>query len=453
MPRRRVLLCIATVLLAGAARGQQRNLPVLDAKQRAVIVKRLSEVLTENYVLADAATRMANHLDKQLEAKKYAGITDLRAFAARLTTDLRSAHRDLHLKVTLLRRQTDIGRSTSSLFKVGNDPEAERRVQEEWEHRNFGFHRVERLKGNIGYIDLRLFAHPRRGGETARAAMRFLAHCDALIIDLRKNDGGHTAMIQLLCSYLFDKPMLLDTYYTRKDDKTKQVWTHHVDGPLLVKTPVYVLTSRAVTFSAAEALAYDLKVLGRATIVGERTSGGSNSIEYIDLPDLSLTVKVPITRSINPVTGGDFEGTGVQPDIEVPAAQALDAACVKAIEGALASESEIDRKVALRDIFLPHYRGRVAPTKLDRDATAGYVGEYASRRRRFTVRQTDAGLTVESPGLGTMAPEPLSRDRFRLQEGVHLWFRRDEAGKVNGAVITVLRGREGFRDFFDRKTT
>jgi hypothetical protein len=39
--------------------------------------------------------------------------------------------------------------------------------------------------------------------------MAFIAKTDALIFDLRENDGGDPAMIALSCSYLFDRPTRL----------------------------------------------------------------------------------------------------------------------------------------------------------------------------------------------------------------------------------------------------
>jgi hypothetical protein len=48
-----------------------------------------------------------------------------------------------------------------------------------------------------------------------------------------------------------------------------------------------------------------------------------------------VDARVPCARSINPITGTNWEGTGVVPDVSVPAAQALDIAYVKALRDAL----------------------------------------------------------------------------------------------------------------------
>ena len=40
----------------------------------------------------------------------------------------------------------------------------------------------------------------------------------------------------------------------------------------------------------------------------------------------NVELRLPISRSVNPVTGGNWEGVGVQPDTLVPAIGALDTA-------------------------------------------------------------------------------------------------------------------------------
>ncbi|HWG33135.1 MAG TPA: S41 family peptidase, partial [Gemmatimonadaceae bacterium] len=88
--------------------------------------------------------------------------------------------------------------------------------------------------------------------------------------------------------------------------------------------PVCILTSKR-TFSGAEEFAYDLKSLERATIVGETTAGGAHTVPGHRL-DEHFMIGVPIARAINPVTHTNWEGVGVEPDIKVPAKDALTAA-------------------------------------------------------------------------------------------------------------------------------
>ena len=160
----------------------------------------------------------------------------------------------------------------------------------------------------------------------AVGAMAFLANCDALIIDLRDNGGGNPEMIQLLSSYFFSgEPRHLNSFYYRLDEKTEQYWTlPYVPGSKLADTDLYVLTS-SYTFSGAEEFTYNLKNMKRATIVGETTGGGAHPVRMEILND-HFAIGVPYARAVNPISKTNWEGTGIEPDVKVPAAQALDKA-------------------------------------------------------------------------------------------------------------------------------
>lgn len=103
------------------------------------------------------------------------------------------------------------------------------------------------------------------------------------------------------------------------------IWSDEsVQGRIADSVPVFVLTSRR-TFSAGEAFAYQLQMLKRATIVGDVTGGGARPSRPRRLDD-HFAINVPYARMINPVSGTDWEGVGVQPDVRVPEGDALDTA-------------------------------------------------------------------------------------------------------------------------------
>jgi len=213
---------------------------------------------------------------------------------------------------------------------------------------NFGFEKVERLPGNVGYIDLRGFQPAQFGAETVVAAMNFLANTDALIIDLRRNGGGEPAMVALISSYLFGpEPVHLNDLYFRPDNSTRQWWTlPYVPGKRYgEKKEVYVLTSNR-TFSAAEEFTYNLKNLKRATIVGETTGGGAHPGGPRRINE-HFGIWVPSGRAINPITKTNWEGTGVKPDVDVPADQALKVAHIAALKKVLERVAEPERKNAI----------------------------------------------------------------------------------------------------------
>ena len=198
---------------------------------------------------------------------------------------------------------------------------------------NQGIRRVERLIDDIGYIGTTLVAEPADAAMMISAAMTLVANTRALILDLRENRGGSTYGMAYWCSYFFPEgeSVHLTDVYRRTTGQTQQFWTlPYVPGRRYLDRPVYVLTG-PVTFSGAEDLAYNLKVRNRATLVGESTRGGAHPTGYYPLTE-HITVTVPYARSINPVTGGDWEGVGVAPDLAVPADKALDVAYQHALE-------------------------------------------------------------------------------------------------------------------------
>jgi C-terminal processing protease CtpA/Prc len=104
----------------------------------------------------------------------------------------------------------------------------------------------------------------------------FLGHTDAIIFDLRDNQGGDPKMVALIATYLFDHPTHLNDLYSRAENSTQQSRTlPSIPGNRLTDKPAYVLTS-GTTFSGAEEFSYDLKNLKRATRVGKTAAGGTH---------------------------------------------------------------------------------------------------------------------------------------------------------------------------------
>jgi len=295
----------------------------IDGAERKKVIDGVDIDLREYYVEPVAAQQMADALKTHETKGDYDAISDGDAFAARLTKDLQDVSHDRHLRVDF------------SPFKMPPrtepTPEDEARFHQQMERTNCAFNRVEILPNNIGYIKFDGFMDASFCGPTVVAAMRFVAHTDAIIFDLRQNGGGQPAMVTLIASYLFDKPTHLIDIYNRKEDSTTQNWTlSYLPGPRLTRQPVFVLTSKW-TFSGAEEFAFDLKNQKRAMIVGETTGGGAHPVSGHRVADYFM-VGVPFAKSLDPVTKTNWEGTGVDPDVKVPAADALATAEKLALE-------------------------------------------------------------------------------------------------------------------------
>lgn len=307
----------------------------IDPITQAEIVQSLSEKLIACYVFPEVAKQICMHLQKHLENGEYANITEGEFFALALTMHLQEVNHDEHLWVRWHAEPLP-------------DEEGQLRLNQEWQEQrqlearldNYGLYKVERLPGNVGYLDIHYFHRPAWGGDTAAAAMNFIANTNALIIDLRHCTGGFPGMIALVCSYLFDEqPLHLDSIYWRDDDITQQYWTlPHIPGKRFGDKPVYVLLSN-VTFSGGEEFAYILKTRQRATLIGDKTDGGAHAgASYRLHPHFEAFI--PIGRTINPVTGTNWEGVGVTPDISIPQEQAFKAAYHMALQSILASLGE-----------------------------------------------------------------------------------------------------------------
>ena len=430
----RLLLAALVLLAALPALGQQRmpEFLDLDASRRAAIVDSVTAAMDTVYVFPDVGTAMIEDLRRRLAAGEYAEVTDPREFVGLLTEAFQAISHDRHLRV---------GVEPPPPSSEQEDPaEARRRQFEAARRDNFGFVKVEHLPGNVGYLKLNGFSGFPEAGPTAVAAMNFLASSDAVIIDLTENGGGSPSMIQLLTSYLVDDITHLNSFYIRATDDTKQFWTlPYVPGPRLPEVPVYVLTSGR-TFSAAEEFTYNLKNLERATIVGETTGGGAHPVEghTFDFGDYWVTMSLPFGRAVNPITGTNWEGTGVEPHLACSSKDALDTAYADALETLEKSCEDEDMRFQLA-WARESVQAKLAPTHIAAAELDQYVGDYGPRM----IRREGDTLFYQRQERDPMVMIPMGADTFRFAEldWFRIRFERDANGHVTRLVGLYAGGR------------
>jgi len=336
-----LLLLTLTFATVVSAQPDQPDLTI-DAATRTQVIDGILKRLNDSYVFPEVAKKMEQSLRERVDKKEYDQITSAKEFATKLTTDLQAISNDKHLRVRY---------SHQPIPERGprREPTAEdrERFKREMTWSNHGFSKVERLPGNIGYLEFLNFMDPELGADTVAAAMNFVNNTEVLIIDMRNNGGGNPAMVALVCSYLFGpEPVHLNDLYWREGNRTEEFWTKkEVAGKRYLNKDVYVLTSKR-TFSGAEEFSYNLKNLKRATIIGETTGGGAHPGGGFRITE-HFGMFVPTGRAISPITKTNWEGTGVTPDVAVPAEQALLVARVMALKKVLTALPRPELKGAL----------------------------------------------------------------------------------------------------------
>lgn len=343
MRARTIPLCLTLVTVlalpinALAQRPTDAIADPLDDAGRTAVIEGLIKQINRVYIYPDVAKKMEEAIKARQAKKEYDGVTKGGEFAKVLTEHLREVCKDKHLEV----QYAPDGFSYDA--EKPPNPDDVQRFRERGRRQNYEFKKVERLDGGIGLLQVDAFYPAEWIADTAAGAMAFLADSEAVILDLRENHGFSSGGT-LLSSYFFKDATHLTDFYDRPKNTTRQVWTYPVaGGAKLADKDLYILTSRR-TFSAPESFTYDLQALKRATVVGETTGGGAHATTIYRVTD-RFRASIPFSRSINPVTKTDWEGTGVKPDVDVPAEHALLTAHLLALKKAL-KRSNGDREYA-----------------------------------------------------------------------------------------------------------
>jgi C-terminal processing protease CtpA/Prc len=276
--------------------------------------------------------------------------------AAALTRDVQAVHRDGHLKIYA---QSVATGAQPQMMMVS--PQAQQRpAGTATPGQGKPIEEARWLAPGIAYIRFTIF--PLDAAVTAAAEKFMKDHADAstVIFDMRTNKGGGMAQSAVMLPYLFDEETVFVAQDTRasvaramggsfppwmragssskEGIATTEIFVRpHPSERRLFDAKVYVLTS-GFTASAAEAFAFGLKTTGRATLIGQNTTGGGHFAPPGQRVNEMFAAFVPVGRAYDPRTGKGWERTGVAPDIIVPAEQALVEALVRS--GVARTEAE-----------------------------------------------------------------------------------------------------------------
>lgn len=404
LANRRCLLgaFIALALFPVQTQSQEptNNAITIDETTRTEVAEKFAQVFADNYCHADLGAKVAAAIRARVKAKAYDAITSPSDFADALERDARGVVNDRH-----------IGVDFSFEPMMGSDlPSIKNAIPE-----------IRILDGNIGYMVVNGMQEDR---DAIAAAFAFLHKCDALILDLRGNVGGSGVADMWYMSFLSEGPSrLLETVHGRKGPLFESKTIDVGDRSYGAKKPVFVLTSH-LTFSAGEALAYDIQSFKRGLVVGETTGGGANPSISGKMPlGHGFLAKVPAGYIVNAATGTNWEGVGVKPDVEVPADQAFAKARSLALDRLSARASDPQTRTFLEAL---------ASAKLDGQATllnAQLVGTYSSKSgtASVTITESDGKLCErsEDDGARNIILRSLGGDRYApddLPSGFSLTF-------------------------------
>jgi hypothetical protein len=442
----RIRTLLAGALLASSASislHAQASAPAperrLDAAARRVIVDSAAKLLAANYAFADTGRMLAAHLRARLAAGAFDAAATEAQLGDVLTREMQAFNHDGHLYAAYRPAPGTAAAMVLASWKTGNPFQggASRRITDEelaaQRRMNYGFARVQNLDGNVGYLEITQFISSDEARQAIDAAMAFLGHVDAMIVDVRRNGGGNQ-MADYVASYFLADGTPQTWNYTRIMGDTAKNFSQPVGGAKRLDIPLYVLTSGR-TASAAEAFTFSLQSAGRAKVVGTASSGAGYNNMFFPLTE-EMGMSISIGAAFYPSTGRRWEGTGVQPDIAVASEQALATAHSDALKTLAARQTDPKRRQELA-WTAETVEAELHPVALDAAAMASYAGTYGNRvvsvdggrlmYQRRADRPADALTAITAT---EFAPTPAER----------IDFVRDASGAVTALRVRTAGG-------------
>lgn len=412
-----VLTVCAAALVAGPAVAQRAQ-PVavartatapMTAAERAGAVGAVIAAVEARYVFPERVAAIRDRLNEGLASGRY-DTADRGVFAERLSADLRESSDDGHMY--LVNDPAQYAAAAASTGEVFDNPEFLAIWAAAARRSNNGLTEMRILPGNVRYLKISTFHWVQdRTGQAYDDAMRFLREGDAVIIDLRGNGGGDHAAVRYLLSH-FMKPDQLDiTFLQAGEEPTQSRTLDHLPAGRMIGKPLYVLTSRQVG-SAAEAFAYDVQQFRLGTLVGGTTGGAANNNTFVPIAP-GFVLSVSYGRPVHPVSGTNWEGVGVSPDVAVDPLTALDTASGLALVALLerTDADPVDR--AGWEWARVGVEARLHPVTLASTDLRGLTGAYGGR----VIELEDGVLFWRRSNGDRYRLAPLARDGLFTVEG------------------------------------
>lgn len=422
-----IIACLITTLSYNSALADEAVCNT--SKLRAETIEDIRIALDENYIHRERIGDLQTGLAAYITQGTYEKVKTPSEFAAQLSNDLIDLSQDYHFSVFY---QPDIASSDDPQTSAVVDALFREDELAGLKRSNFGFQSLEILEGNIGYVRFDSFPDPAHAFEIGAAAMRFVENTDAVIFDMRYNRGGHNQFGQFITSYFYEPSdhRMIHKYAYMDEGKliSGEYWTIPLlPGKRMPDVPVFVLTS-TTTFSAGEWFAFELQKLGRATLIGQTTTGASHAVSRVPI-NSCFWMQLPVGTGRDPIDNSDFEGVGVTPDINIDASRAKSLAHVLALKSL--AEKAPARQVEV-DWFLPVLEARLNPADLDSRDLERFEGTYDGRQ----IRLQNGQLTYHWRERFQLTLRRLNENTFLVEGGNDFRFRFIEK---DGAVIALER--------------